>query len=175
MNGGILALDLARQMGWAEGIPGETPTYGTHKLAPEGSEPMAVFGGALDFVARRMQATRYRMLIYEAPFDPRVMGFKTNVNTARILIGLPAIVEGVAYQMGHYNIREADVNEVRFFLLGAKPKKAEGKRLVADHLRMLGYEPQDDNASDALALWHFAASILDSRHGAKTTRLFAGT
>jgi hypothetical protein len=173
MDGGILALDLARQMGWAEGIPGETPQYGTHQLAPTGSEPMAVFGGMIDFIGRRMQTFRYRMVIYEAPFDPRVMGFKTNVNTARMLLGLPAIVEGVCHQMGMFNLREANVNDVRFFLLGYRPKSKEGKGAVTKFLGTLGYSPQDDNAGDALALWLYAASILDSRVGVKTTRLFS--
>jgi len=175
MNGGILALDLARQMGWAEGIPGsgERPICGTERLAPTGAEPAAVFGGMIEFIARRLQTVRYRMVIYEAPFDPRVMGFKTNVNTARMLLGLPAIVEGVCYQMGLFDLREASVNDVRQFLLGYRPRKDEGKRAVIQHLRMLGHEPADDNAADALALWLYAASILDGRVGVKTTRLFS--
>lgn len=175
MNGGILALDLATQLGWAEGIPGEKPTYGTHRLAPTGSEPAAIFAGMLEFIALRMQAVKYRMVIYEAPFDPRVMGFKTNVNTARMLLGLPAIVEGVCYQMGIFNLREANVNDVRFFLLGHKPRSKEGKGEVFRFLQALGHNPPDDNASDALALWLYAASILDSRIGVKTTRLFSQT
>jgi hypothetical protein len=175
MNGGILALDLATTMGWAEGVPGtgDRPTCGTQRLAPSGSEPAAIFGGMIDFIARRMQAFQYRMVIYEAPFDPRVMGFKTNVNTARMLLGLPAIVEGVCYQMGMHNLREANVNDVRKFLLGVRPKKDEAKGAVIQRLRTLGHDPQDDNAADALALWLYAASIMDSRVGIKTTRLFS--
>ncbi len=173
MNGGFLVLDLATQLGWAEGIPGEKPAYGTHRLAPEGSEPMAIFGGMIDFLGRRLQAFRYKMVVYEAPLDPRFMGPRTNLNTARMLLGLPAIVEGVCYQCGVYNLREASVNDVRDHLLGYRPKKKEGKAHVMAHLRSLGYEPQDDNAGDALALWLYSASIFDSRVGAKTTRLFS--
>lgn len=171
--GSILAFDLARKMGWAEGVPGEKPEYGTHSLAPDGSEPMAVFGGMIDFLGRRLQSKRYQMVIYEAPLDPRHMGRKTNLATARMLLGLPAVVEGVAYQMGMFNLREASVDDVRRTVLGIRPKKAEAKIEVMRHLRFLGYEPQDDNAGDALALWLYAASIVDNRIGAKTTRLFA--
>lgn len=168
MNGGILFLDLATTMGFCEGIPGtgENPTSGTIRLAPAGSSPAAIFGGLLDFLATRMTAFRYRLVVYEAPMDPRHM--KTNINTARILLGMPAIVEAVAHQTGHHSIREASVNDVRKHLLGYIPRRAKGERdggqkaPVIAHLRESGYDPQDDNEADAIAGWIYAASLIPS-------------
>lgn len=166
MNGGVLFLDLATTLGWCEGVPnsGERPVSGTIRLAPEGSQSPAVFGGMIDFLATRLTTFRYRMIVYEAPMDPRHM--KTNVNTARILLGLPAIVEGVAHQTGHYSLREAHVNDVRKELLGFIPRRAKGdkpgsqKAPVIAKLRELGYQPKDDNEADAIAGWLFACSLL---------------
>lgn len=164
MNGGVLFLDLATTMGWCEGLPGERPVSGTKRLAPEGSQPAAVFGGMLDFLATRLTTFRYRMIVYEAPMDPRHM--KTNVNTARILLGLPAMVEGVAHQTGHYSLREANVNDIRKALLGYIPRRAKGdkpgaqKAPVIAELRARGFDPKDDNEADAIAGWLFACSLL---------------
>ena len=161
MNGGILALDLATTTGWAEGLPGERPTSGTVRLAPVGSPPEAVFGGLLAFLAPRMTAFRYRMVIWEAPLDPRHL--KTNVNTARVLLGLPAVAGAVAHQTGHYGANEASVHDVRSFTLGKRPAKGEAKRAVMDAMRARGFDPRDDNEADAISLWIYAEAIIGGR------------
>ena len=175
MTGSILFLDLATQMGWAEGVPGEKPTFGTVRLAPVGSSPAAIFGGMIDWLGTRLQALRYRRIVYEAPLDPRWMKQPRSAETARVLLGLPAVVEGVAYQMGYYgpSLAEANVQDVRKHLLGIKPQKGDGKRLVMQRLRALGYEPQDDNAGGALAGWLYASALADSRIAQMTSELFA--
>lgn len=169
MNGGVLFLDLASTMGWAEGLPGtgERTASGTTRLAPAGSPPAAVFGGLLDFLITRLTTFRYRLIVYEAPMDPRHM--KTNINTARMLIGMPAIVEAVAYQTGHHALREASVNDVRKHLLGYIPRRAKGdapnaqKAPVIAALRERGYEPKDDNEADAIAGWIYACAQIAPR------------
>jgi hypothetical protein len=169
MNGGILFLDLATTMGWCEGIPGtgDRPASGTVRLAPAGSSPAAIFGGLLDFMATRLTAFRYRLVVYEAPMDPRHM--KTNINTARILLGMPAIVEAVAHQTGHHSLREAHVNDVRNSLLGYIPRREKGgkpgdqKAPVIARLRECGYDPKDDNEADAIAGWIYAAKMISGK------------
>lgn len=174
MTGSILALDLATQMGWCEGEPGTgaRPFSGTHRLAPAGSTPGAVFGGAVDWLATRLTAGRYRMIVYEAPMDPRHM--KTNINTARILLGLPAIVEGIAHQTGHWRVMEASVHDVRKHLLGGRPSKGDAKRAVIERLRVIGYQPADDNEADAIALWLYACAVAEPRRTQMTSPLFRG-
>lgn len=167
----ILCLDLATQMGWCEGAPGEKPTSGTVRLAPVGSSPAAIFGGLVDWLAQRLTTFRYRMIVYEAPMDPRHM--KTNINTARMLLGMPAIVEGLAYQTGHHRLMEASVHDVRQHLLGGRPPKGDAKRVVMDRLRVLGYAPRDDNEGDALALWLYSTALASSRIAQMTTPMFA--
>lgn len=159
MNGGILALDIASTTGWAEGLPGERPISGSVRLAPPGSPHAAVFGAMLAFVGARLSAFRYRLVVFEAPLDPRWKGAMTNTNTARLLLGLPAVFEAVAYQTGHYSISEATSGDVRKHMLGCRPKAADAKPLVIAKARQMGFDPKDDNEADALLLWHFARDV----------------
>lgn len=156
--GSVLFLDVATTMGFCEGAPGEKPVSGTIRLAPAGSAPPAIFGGMIAWLGTRLSASRYSHIVYESPMDPRHM--KTNINTARILIGLPAIVEGIAYQTGHYRVSEVSVHDPRKFLLGHRPQKGEGKTKIMAHLRMAGYNPADDNESDAIAGWLYACAVI---------------
>lgn len=169
----VLFLDLATTMGWCEGVvgSGDRPISGTVRLAPVGSSPAAIYGGLLQWLATRLPVMRYRMICYEAPMDPRHM--KTNINTARVLLGLPAIVEAVAHQTGHYRVTEANVNDVRKYLLGRRPAKGDGKRAVMDALRPLGYAPADDNEADAIAGWLYVGQLIEKRLEAAPTAIFA--
>lgn len=160
MNGGILALDIATTTGWAEGLPGDRPVSGSIRLAQPGSSHGAIYGAMLAFLGARLSAFRYRAVVFEAPLDPRWKGAMTNTNTARVLLGLPAVAEAVAHQTGHYNVREVTSREVRKHMLGITPKAAVAKPLVVAKARELGFAPKDDNEADALLIWHYARDVL---------------
>lgn len=172
MSGSILFLDLARQTGWCEGAPGEAPQSGSHRLAPADASPAAVYAGLIDFLGQRLTTFRYRVVAFEAPLDVRHMQ-KTNINTARMLLGIAAIAEGVAYSTGHHRLFEAAVHDVRRHLLGFRPKGGEAKRAVIDRLKMLGFNPVDDNEADAIAGWLYACAIIDPQKAKMTLPLLA--
>lgn len=172
MKKSVLALDLATTFGWCEGVPGEKPIFGEQRFAPAGADSSAVFAGAIKWVAERCSAFKPSILIYEAPLDPRHLGPKTTRDTALRLIGLPACVEGTAYLSGVYDIREARADDVRSFLLGTRPKKADAKRMVMDRLKLLGHEVKGDNEADALAIWLYASALIDPKAGIQTAPLF---
>jgi hypothetical protein len=160
-EGDILFLDLARVTGWCEGPVRGPLRHGTVTLAPEGSSSAAIFAGCFTFIATRLQAFRPRVIAYEAPLDPRRLRATTKA-TIRQLNGLPAIVEAVAYKMGCYDLREAEVGDVRYYWLGARNiPSARGKAMVRDKLRGLGYAPQTLDASDAIAGHRFIAAAID--------------
>jgi hypothetical protein len=127
----------------------------------------------IGFLGGRLQAFRPRVIVYEAPFDPRHMK-KINANTIRIAWGLPAVVEAVAYRMGVTDIREANVNDIRRSMLGGLPQKNQAKAEVTAFVRALGYAPADDNEADAILGWLYACSIIDSRVSVRTMPLFSG-
>lgn len=157
----MLTLDLATQTGWAEGVFGEPPRSGSVRLASAGATRAEVLAGAFRFLGERWKAWKPHVVVFEAPLAPSVMAGKTNFNTTRTLIALPGIVEALCVLKGIWSVREARVFDVRKFLLGANPPGAIGKKLVMQRMRELGHEPQDDNESDALALWYYAAALSD--------------
>ena len=169
--GSVLALDLATQMGWCEGAPGEKPTSGTVRLAPPGSGSAAVLGGLVGWLGQRLTTFRYRMVVFEAPLDPRWQKQPRSEKTARMLIGLCGITEGVCHQTGH-RVMEANVQDVRKHVLGVRPQKGEGKPMVMKQLKTLGYAYRDDNEADAIALWLYATALADSRIAQMTHPLF---
>mgnify|MGYP001154675359 CR=1 FL=1 len=158
----ILFLDLATTMGFCEGVIGETPIYGSTRLAPPGSSSDAVFAGAIRWLGTRLQGFKPQVFAYEAPRDPRHMGNKTNISTALVLLGLCGAVEGVANLSGVYDIRKADVNGIRkFFLPQGSPRTGSAvKHAVERQCRVMGYAPTDDNAADAIAGWHFMCALI---------------
>ena len=172
MSGSIIFLDLARTTGWCEGVPGERPTSGTIRLAPSSAAAGEVYGGMIQFLAPRLQSFRYRVVSFEAPFDTRHM--KTNFNTARLLLGLPAIAEGVCHLTGHHNVREVSVNDVRKYLLGTRPAKGEAKKAVIAKLNELGFDPKDDNEADAIAGWLYVCARVEPTKAMEVAPLLAG-
>lgn len=157
----IIFYDFASVTGWCFGRPGETPVYGAQRLAPPESPPEAVFGGAIKLVAEHLKEYQPVVFCYEAPRDPRHMGKKTNIRTTLVTIGLCAVGSGVASRMGVYDVRDVDANHVRQYFLGFKPAKDEVKAAVIRRCLDLGFKPDDDNAADAIAGWHFMASVID--------------
>ncbi len=167
----ILFLDLATKFGWCEGAPGKEPTFGSERFAPEGAGSGAVFGGAFKWMAQRCQATAYRQIVIEATLDPRHMGGRTTRDTGLRLIGLPAVIEAAAYLCKVYDFHEARADDIRLFLIGKRPKKAEAKQLVMAKLQALGHDVRDPDAADALAGWLYSCSIIAPEQAARPTHV----
>lgn len=171
-GGSILALDVATRTGWAFGRPGELPLSGSVRLAPPGSSNGTIGRGLLRWMTDFLTVNQVDALYYEVPIDPRHMGAKTTFATARILLGLPFLVETIAEARGLFYLREARVQDVRKHFVGeARPKDRKGA--VMARCRQLGWKPQDDNAGDALALWSFACAIEAPGAAIATAPLFA--
>src|SRR5579871_1005186 len=101
---------------------------------------------------------RPKLLVMEAPLPPQA---QTNMTSARVLFGLAWQVEQIAYDHGLYNVREATVQNVRSFFVGHGRLKSETAEIVIKRkCKELGWHPQDHNAADALALWHYQCAIV---------------
>lgn len=161
MSGDVLALDLATRFGWAEGPVGGTPRYGSERFAPSGSDRGAVIAGSIRFFQRRFMAFRPMKVVFEAPLAPSQVRGRTNVNTARTLLALPAVVEGLCNLNGIYRVEEAKVSDIRRWFIGSNPRGDLGKKMVIERLRLMGHDPEDDNAADALALWFYTCAKSD--------------
>lgn len=170
----MLTLDIARTLGWAEGPMGETPRFGVVKLSGPDATHTELFAKTLEWIALRLSAFRPDILVFEAPLAPVMKAGKTNVSTARILMGMPAIIEAVAYRMGVPTIREVKVQDVRQHFIGRRNlDRAAAKRATLDRCRQLGMDVSDDNAADAIAVHDYASAILRPGVAALTTPLFS--
>ncbi len=173
----ILALDLASRTGWACGYPAlPKPPSGSVRFAREGASLGAIFAGCRqwlgDFVATE---TDVSLIVFEAPMAPSHMAGFTSAHIIRVLVGLCAVVEEFGYSRG-YDVREAKVSEVRQHFIGSnRIRRKEAKAQTIAACNRLGWSPQDDNAADALALWHYQASILDPKLAVQTSPLFRRT
>lgn len=175
----VFFMDIARFSGWCEGPVGGKPTFGSIRLAPDGSDSPAVAWGLFKFLGTRFQAFRPNVFVYESPRDPRHMK-RTSGNAIRTLIGLPMVAEAAAYGSGVLDIREAEAASIRSHVLPPRPKgsgRRDNGQLKQDVFREMkdrGYDVKNTDESDAVAGWLYACSILDGRVGVRTTPLFGG-
>jgi Holliday junction resolvasome RuvABC endonuclease subunit len=85
------------------------------------------------------------------------------------LIGIVAVIEQLLYELG-FPFCEYRVADVRNHFIGTNQLRREAaKARVIERCRVLGLEPVDDNAADALALLSFA------QHRARLTDMLSRT
>lgn len=158
-----MAFDIASNTGFAFGETGSRPRSGSIRFAPAGSDHELIFANALKWASEQMRVERPGLVIWEAPIPAAFKSGFTNVNTTKILYGLPAVFGAVAHLLGVNDIREAPVQSIRRHFIGQNPKKAVAKKLIIAHCRSLGLSPADDNEADALAIWHYACATIGDR------------
>jgi len=175
----ILALDLAARTGWALGkVYDRTPRSGSLRFASAGASMGAIFSSYRSWLGRMVNEAAIDLVVFESPMTPSHMGGRTNITTIRMLMGLPAVTEeffftkGLAHDL-FYDVREAKVSDIRRHFLGGKlHRRVAAKALTIAACRRLGWAPADDNAADALALWHYQASVFEPRLALQTSPLF---
>lgn len=150
----ILALDLATRFGWCVGeLDSGSPDFGAGHFAPEGAKNDAIFGGAFKWTVELLQAHRVNRVRIEQPLDPRHLGKMTNRATFERLYGIPAAVRAACYLCKCYDIEDVPAAKVRASLGLKGVKKAEWKERVMWAVQARGFECEDNDAADALALW----------------------
>jgi hypothetical protein len=154
----ILALDIATRCGWAYGQAGETPISGSHRFAKPGASRGAVFAGANRFFVEFLPDHPADILVSESP----MMGGKNNTGTSEVLIGLPAVIEGMCYEFAVYKQERVARSTVLKHFVGYGSLASEvGKQRCMEVCRARGWIGNDDDdqsfdRSDALAVWSFA-------------------
>jgi len=173
MSGRILFLDIARNTGWAEGVPGEKIASGSVRLAGDGASHGAIFASLDAWLSERLEARRYSVVAFEQPMDPRHMGKRTTFKTARMLMGLTAIAEAASHRHSVPRVVECDVRDIRKHLLGKQPAKGNAKAEVMQFLAYTGWRAKDDNEADAIAGWLYCEAVLAPQHGADRLPMFS--
>lgn len=125
----IMALDLASRTGFAVGEVGQKhqPHSGSVRFAAGGASRETVFANALTWFSEVLRVHQPDVLIWEAPLPTSFNRGKTTANVTALLYGLPAIVGAVAYLLKVYDMRTAEVRDVRRHFIW----KAHGDRAGA--------------------------------------------
>lgn len=160
----ILAFDAATDLGWAYGMAGQPPRSGAVRCAGSEASRGAVFSGAGRWITRFLELNRADILAIEAPLPGSHVAGKTNIKTATILQGIPAVLEFMAYELKLYRQERVLLSSVRKHFIGKGNLPGErAKPLVRRKCIALGWISVDDpmsyDRSDALAVWSYAESV----------------
>lgn len=165
----LWTLDIASQTGIAKGAVGDRPSLSTFVATRPGDNgPEPAFGRMTAWLAGNLAvAARYGDLPIavwtELPIRPGAMQGRTNSKTIRLLTGLWACVTGVVLARG-IPCHTVDVATVRAAVLGDGRMNGEmAKRRAFRLCRAAGLDPQNDDESDAWAMWQFASTLYRER------------
>ncbi len=171
----ILAIDGARRLGWAYGPAGGTPRSGSFECSQKGSSRGAVFSGAGRWMTGFLTENTVDVLAIEAPLPGSHIDGKTNADTTKILFGLPAVLEFMAYQFKVYRQMRVNQSSVKKWFVGVG--KGDQKPAILAKCRTLGWigredEDQSFDRSDALAVWSYVEANEAPRYAQQTDDLF---
>lgn len=171
MTGGILALDLARETGWAyAGQPAleswpRTPLeaasapallfdVGTKEF-PRTGHDVGKFASRYDrWLREQLGLWRPGQVAFEAPY----VDWRTSQAAARKLMGLAWHTEWVCHCLEIW-CQEVDVADIRGHFIGRRNcKRAVAKDLVMKACEQRGWAYANDNEADAMALLDYAVA-----------------
>lgn len=155
----LLTLDLATVTGWAVWRPdGNHPGVqsGTERLPKTGDDVGRFLCAYADWLMPFVELERPGRVVFEAPW----IGPQTSQDVARKLLGLACMTEAVCHWQGipAWEVNNASVR--KHFIGKGRGDRRELKRLTMAACRERGWQPEDDNEADALAVMDYAAHCL---------------
>lgn len=173
----IAAFDVATACGCADGVPGQRPRLWTWDLSDAGEgrpRRLAYFRRYLDAY---FSEQRVDEVIYELPMNIATIAgmfakkiFVTNEKALGLLRGAIGVLECCAAYAGVPIVRGIDVKDARLHLVGQRSAAGEGKGAAFRACTALGWEPQNEDESDAAALWSLACGQQNPRLAAALGR-----
>ena len=145
----ILALDVAGRVGWAVGSAGSSPIWGAQEIAIPNAAPGAIFAHYDAWLRYMLHTHNPNHVFAEAPFVGRFPA------VAMRLGGYKAITQYRCYIDDRRLHPFVPPREITKHFVGAY--KGNKKVATVARCRELGFDVGgDDDAADALALWHYA-------------------
>lgn len=172
--GGVLSLDLATNLGWAYGrLPAvlmtraeaekakpPKPASGIYRVGKPGAEVGEFLTVFQSWLSGALGTLKPGGLIYELPILPQT----TTPATVQKLMGLAGVAQMLAYQSGIPWVRSAQASSIKKHFCGSGRPGKEGVQAACI---ARGWIFRDDNESDALALWDYAATLYNQERAAK--------
>jgi Holliday junction resolvasome RuvABC endonuclease subunit len=158
VNKGILTLDLSTKTGWARWRPGEPVRHGVHRLPSTGPDVGRFLVAFDDWFRPFLRLEDPAWVVFEAPILTAGM---TNIDTARKLMSMAAFVEVICRRadVAYREVNNASVRK-HFCGTGRARDRKELKQRMMDACAVRGWQPQDDNAADALGVLDYSAEKL---------------
>jgi hypothetical protein len=166
----ILALDIATNSGFAVDPPvgsanPDRPISGSFLVKHQGDRLGDAYRLFENNVEDLIIVHRPDVFSFEAPL-PRgrkdgVGGAPTSAHAVRKLFGLAAIAELIATRHG-LEVYESNVQSARSHILRGVGRGKEQKAAVFRFCWTLGWNPIDEDASDACAVWSYTHGVVNS-------------
>jgi hypothetical protein len=171
----ISAFDIATVTGGADGDPNGKPRAWHWNLKEAGDSRPLKLAMLRDYTDRYLAEHKPDAVFYERGLGlAAAMEIGMSDDTMALLRGAIGVVESCAAAARIKRIEAIGVQDARRHLLGAgRIPKGEGKKLVMERCRMLGWAPQNNDQADALCLWSLACAKMSPAMAAFTTPLFA--
>lgn len=169
----VLALDIASVTGFARGPVGrEGPRCGSIRFGKPGASQLAICGHALEWAIDTLKPPLPDVVAIEDLLPPHVTRGKSNVDHD-LLAQLHGVILGVCFARGIYKVHKHAVMTVRrHFIDLSACAKGQGKRMVQDKCKQLGWLADGDDAADAAAVWSYACSLIDPEQAIRISPLF---
>ena len=152
----ILALDSARETGWAHLYADGSVVSGTKILGPKDMNIGPVLLNFDAWLSRRICRFEVRHIFYEAPWVNKF----TQQATVLYLFGLAGQIELAGFRNRAIVKPVLNARFIKHFTGGApRDRKARKARTIAECIAR-GFNPKDDNEADALALLDFGCHDL---------------
>jgi hypothetical protein len=160
----VFALDLSLSTGWAVGnASGSSVVYGTKRLPSTGKHLGPTIDTLICFVDGMIRQHKPALLVFESPYIAKAY----DAPMLRRMFGMHVAVEWAAHRVS-LECAEATPSEWRRTFFGRyfeiKMKRDAAKAMAIKQCQMRDWNPQDDNAADALGLMDHALGKLDDAY-----------
>jgi Holliday junction resolvasome RuvABC endonuclease subunit len=142
----LLTLDLASRIGWSCGDPTDQQfAYGSHQLPKTGEDIGEFLRQFRNWLQQALDGVS--MCVFEQPILPS----KTSLITVRKLHGQAGLTELVCLDR-KVRCLEQNLQNVKTFMGVSRARGVDQKAEMVRCVERYGYEPENDDAADAIAL-----------------------
>lgn len=183
----IAGFDIATVCGCADGcVKDNRPRAWTWDLRNAGKDRPARLAMLMDYCDRYFRDNQVDGFFYEKGLPIAALfasiekggtqaAFRMGATDATIgfLRGAIGVVEACAQRAKVPRIEGVSVQEARRQLLGpGRIPKGEGKYIVSERCRVLGWEHKNQDESDALAIWSLGVGLMSPLNNYRSMPLF---
>lgn len=169
MSGGrvgkILTLDLATELGWCLGRPGDEPRWGAFRLPKTGKDAGA-FGAAFHrWLYPFLKEELPELVVFEAPLQG---GFgQSTFATKYKLQGLCFNAETLCRLM-NIRVYQVDAGTWKSAIIGTNRFNKQSKPYPPiEACAQRGFRISNDNEADAVCLWLYTLGVVDEKAAAQ--------